>query len=551
MKRVLAEWRFWIAVVVVTLTTPGSRAAGPDRILYQGNLVGADNRPVPNGFYNMEFRIYDQENGGTLRFAQARPGVRLRDGFFAVEVGPFGDLFLVFEALWIELAVDFDVPNDGIQIDEVYTPRQALQSVPYAFAATQADEALTLGGAPRDQFVEIDAPLIETVGPNGSTNTLLAGVTGAPNHGSIGAFNATSAELATMQVLTDGSGGIGLSGPNGAIHAGIFTSSNLGAFEANNASGAPRAELFVAPDGSGALALTGPAGRVEVLALSSNNLGAVEIRGTDGVGRGVLFAGSDNAGTLGLAGPNGRTHVGLFTQGNLGAIELLNSSGNTRMFAEVHSSGTGIVSTLGNNGATNCLFSTPTGFPNNGLVSVHNSQGVAQAALFVDDQGRGVVVAGLKMFHAKHPKVAGARIVYSSLEGPEAGIYHRGTVDLVDGRAIILLPEHFAALADPKSITVQLTPVSLASLGVGIAGIEADRITIGELQGGRGSYPVQFLVQAARAEFADFRAVVPDEEFERTFLPAPTPSRPMEFAPDARPERAPHPPIARTEGARP
>ena len=105
--------------------------------------------------------------------------------------------------------------------------------------------------------------------------------------------------------------------------------------------------------------------------------------------------------------------------------------------------------------------------------------------------------------------------VSRTLSGDEAGIYHRDKVTLVDGRATILLPEHFVVLAHPDTISVDLTPVSLDSKGVGVASIEKSKIEIGELAGGTGAYDVFYCVYATRSSEIGHRAVQSDEELKR------------------------------------
>jgi hypothetical protein len=107
-----------------------------------------------------------------------------------------------------------------------------------------------------------------------------------------------------------------------------------------------------------------------------------------------------------------------------------------------------------------------------------------------------------------YPNRPGFQIVYASLEGPEAAIYHRGTVSLSNGRATIDLPEHFTALASPGSLTVQLTPESLDSQGLGFRRVGEGRLEIGELHGGRGSYDVHFLAHAVRRGYENYQPVV-------------------------------------------
>ncbi len=50
------------------------------------------------------------------------------------------------------------------------------------------------------------------------------------------------------------------------------------------------------------------------------------------------------------------------------------------------------------------------------------------------------------------------RLVHSSLEGPEVGVYYRGEDRLKDGKAVVELPGYFEALTKKEGRTVLLTP---------------------------------------------------------------------------------------------
>src|SRR5262249_32800831 len=60
---------------------------------------------------------------------------------------------------------------------------------------------------------------------------------------------------------------------------------------------------------------------------------------------------------------------------------------------------------------------------------------------------------GKKNFVADHPTQPELVIVYATLEGPEAGMYVRGTAQLDHGMAEIELPDHFAMLASERGMT--------------------------------------------------------------------------------------------------
>ena len=62
---------------------------------------------------------------------------------------------------------------------------------------------------------------------------------------------------------------------------------------------------------------------------------------------------------------------------------------------------------------------------------------------------------GTKNFNIPHPTKDGKRLVYGCLEGPENGVYIRGSSTIDE----IILPDYWINLVDENSITVHLTPV--------------------------------------------------------------------------------------------
>jgi len=63
---------------------------------------------------------------------------------------------------------------------------------------------------------------------------------------------------------------------------------------------------------------------------------------------------------------------------------------------------------------------------------------------------------GCKLFDIQHPSKKDYRLAHGCIEGPEAGVYHRGRVR---NTTAIPLPSYWDGLVDFESITVQLTPI--------------------------------------------------------------------------------------------
>lgn len=72
----------------------------------------------------------------------------------------------------------------------------------------------------------------------------------------------------------------------------------------------------------------------------------------------------------------------------------------------------------------------------------------------------GTFAATTKNFDIKDPRFNDdkKRLIHSSLEGPEVGVYYRGEAKLEKGLAIVTLPPYFEALTRKENRTVFLTP---------------------------------------------------------------------------------------------
>jgi hypothetical protein len=122
-------------------------------------------------------------------------------------------------------------------------------------------------------------------------------------------------------------------------------------------------------------------------------------------------------------------------------------------------------------------------------------------------------VTGTKSFVMPDPTDPTKEIYYACLEGPESGTYVRGTAEVVDGTAVITLPEHFAKVtADEKeSLTVTVTPYG-APLQLYVVEKGTSQIVVGEAAGKSGTF--DYLVQGKRKGYEDFQ-VVRDVDIER------------------------------------
>ncbi|RKZ29751.1 hypothetical protein DRQ33_08520 [bacterium] len=126
-------------VFVVGLITLVIFASGVPKLLnYQGKITDASGVAL-DGSYDIVFRIYDVETGGTPIWEESHSGVDailVTNGLFDVQLGTITNLTIAFDdTYWIELEVG----------GEVLTPRERLVAVPYAFRAVIADSAINIG----------------------------------------------------------------------------------------------------------------------------------------------------------------------------------------------------------------------------------------------------------------------------------------------------------------------------------------------------------------------------------------------------------------------
>lgn len=365
---------------------------------------------------------------------------------------------------------------------------------------------------------------VTTLGRNGSANARLGGRPDSTDHGQVAVSDADGNDRGVLFVDSAGQGALRLNDADGNQRIDMsVTALGAGFIQARGSDGSSNIRLTSLssdPDQGFLSIQNGDDRSVATMFSDANGRGGVQITDEDGGLAAVMGVSSSGTGFVSTLGENGSENVRLSSpvgSPDLGSIAVADDLGETRALMEVIPvAGAGLVATLGANGRNNVRLTALTQNANHGFVSVHDGNGEAQALMLVDPDGQGRIIADLKNFVVDHPTRPGKKIVYASLEGPEAAMYHRGVVTLENGEATIELPEHFAVLAVPDSITVQLTPCSLDSLGVAVDAVDGERIEIAELDGGVGNYDVHYLVHAVRRGFEDFQPVVSDEAYAGT-----------------------------------
>jgi len=119
-------------------------------------------------------------------------------------------------------------------------------------------------------------------------------------------------------------------------------------------------------------------------------------------------------------------------------------------------------------------------------------------------------VSGTKNFVMSHPDDPKKEIVYSCLEGGEAGVYIRGEARLINGKATVKLAEHFSFVALDKALMVNVTPAGDCS-GLYVESVTNKELKVRELSNGTSNIEFYYVVYGFRKGYDDFQ-VIRDKE---------------------------------------
>lgn len=138
----------------------------PRTMSYQAILKDSGGDPVADSIYDLTFRIYDAESGGTSEWSDVLPCTTSAGYFTAL----FNDVNIPFdEDYWVELEID----------GEILTPRQKITMVGYSARSDTSDYAAAGGGWVDDGLsVRLEASY-DKVGIGTSTPTNKLHVTGS------------------------------------------------------------------------------------------------------------------------------------------------------------------------------------------------------------------------------------------------------------------------------------------------------------------------------------------------------------------------------------
>lgn len=188
-------------------------------------------------------------------------------------------------------------------------------------------------------------------------------------------------------------------------------------------------------------------------ASTSTTTGALIVTGGVGVG-GSINVGGTSFFTASSASTNTTTGAVVIT-GGLGVGGSINAG--TAVSAPLFSSPSAVVLRPGTDTISGIQFCrTGTGATIMVIDTLNSRVGIGLTNPEYDLEVNGEISATLKSFIIPHPTKPGMRLRYTSLEGPENGVYLRGELK---GSNVIELPDYWTGLVDDKTITVHLTPI--------------------------------------------------------------------------------------------
>jgi len=123
-----------LALVLFVLTSP-INAEVPQMINYQGRLTDSGGDPVINGDYEITFKIWNWESGGTQLWSSGPQIVSVTEGLFSYKLGSAVSLqqnLFTDTTRWLEITVETDPP---------IAPRTKFITVPYAYHSLRSDTA--------------------------------------------------------------------------------------------------------------------------------------------------------------------------------------------------------------------------------------------------------------------------------------------------------------------------------------------------------------------------------------------------------------------------
>lgn len=553
--------RFAMVLTLLSLVGPARAADPPALVNYQGVLRDAAGKPR-TGSFDMTFRFFDAQNLGNEILIDAHTGgggnpVVVTGGLFNTQLGGgtvvdgFGPgvytslagVFRDHGTVWMDITVN----------GETLSPRVRVQSSAYALNASSlqgraAAEFLDTSGTSQSKAgrltladpsassgygLEVSTPAVAAVYGHHSGG----GAAGYLGYNTFGVWG-EGAFTGGYFHDTDASGSAYI----GYGHSGLQANGNIsgGEFSDNSGNAATIAGFGNGVSGTGSsVGLTGNGGSYGVTGYSyfgtgghfsngssdGNALLAVGSTGVQGSGSGAggYFYGPGAGRASVGAGNYGVDAIGQYPAAggrfNDAAYsgEASLAIGDEGVFAqgtwaggEFSNPGTGSYAFLAPNhwaGNTAGYFYNPGAPYGEFYLGVYTYIGSANFG----NSSSGIYTNGGKNFVQNHPLDPGRAIVYTALEGGEAGTYTRGSATIRDGEARVPLDPTFALTTNPDiGLTAIITPRGQWS-DLYVESVTTDEIVIRARDASAGDVDFDFMVNGLRLGFENAATIIPKE----------------------------------------
>jgi hypothetical protein len=468
-----AEMRSFTITTLILVCSLSYSVEMPRIMSYQGLLTDSNGAPVPDGIYDLTFRLYDAPEDGNQLWVERHTGVETENGLFDLLVGSQEPLDLPFMSqYWVALSL-----SDGGEL----TPRILLAGAPYSFNA-QAVSGFSAASSPEPnvilpldaegKFPEEVLPEISFEIPDGSITTdkladnaattvkiqpdVISSISGVSNDGGnidlVAGSNITvTPDDGSNTITIDAAGGGG--GDITAVWPGDNTLYGGGDQGDVTLRVANPLEIYGSSDGvikgthsNGHYGWLGRSNGTGVHGYTPTGLG---VYGEGGNG-GVCGYSSSAHGVVGSA--DGA--AGVYGQSSGYGVDGWNTTNSNSGYLGGGTAGAYGLSYAGSWGAL--------GRYNFGVYGYMNNVATDWAGYFDGDVAvTGQLAKGSGTFLIDHPLDPENKLLrHSFVESPENLLIYRGRNHLdATGESVVELPSYFQALTREAEASIHLTPV--------------------------------------------------------------------------------------------